>query len=256
MSDLRVFFRSESLQDAGGVIASSCTVAVVTAMIGWYLVQEAVWQPHHLAVSIVSFFLLASIVNFLWVLHPGGARFGEANQATLLRAGLVCLIGSALIATGQGTEIGWYLSGLIALALALDGVDGMLARRLKVASGFGARFDMEIDALLLMILSLLVWRTGQAGAWVLAIGTMRYGFVAASWFYPRLAAPLTPSFRRKTICALQGIALLTCLLPPLDQTASAVVAMAALLALITSFAMDIRQLLQGGDPKGSLGPTA
>ena len=94
---------------------------------------------------------------------------------------------------------------------------------------------MEIDALLLLILSLLVWQTGQAGAWVLAIGLMRYAFVAASWFCARLAAPLHPSFRRKTVCALQGIALLACLLPPLDQTMGSVIALTALSALVISF---------------------
>ncbi|MEZ5930884.1 MAG: CDP-alcohol phosphatidyltransferase family protein [Alphaproteobacteria bacterium] len=245
MSESRVTLRPDVLHDSGGVLSSSLTVAVVTAAIGWYLVQEAVWQPFHLVVSIVSFLGLASLVNFLWILRPGGTRFGEANQATLLRSGLVCLIGSALLASGQPTDMTWHLSGLVALALALDGVDGFLARRLNLASAFGARFDMEIDALLLLILSLLVWQSGQAGPWVLAIGLMRYAFVAASWFCPSLAQPLRPSFRRKTVCALQGIALLACLLPPLDQTQTSVIAMAALAALTVSFGLDIRALLLG-----------
>ncbi|NJO38390.1 MAG: CDP-alcohol phosphatidyltransferase family protein [Rhizobiales bacterium] len=245
MSQSRITLRPDSLHDTGGVLSSSLTVALVTGAIGWYLVQEAVWQPYHLVVSIISFLVLASLVNLLWILRPGGSRFGEANQATLLRSGLVCLIGSALLASGQSTDVSWHLSGLIALALALDGVDGILARRLNLTSAFGARFDMEVDALLLLILSLLVWQTGQAGAWVLAIGLMRYAFVLASWFCPRLAAPLRPSFRRKTVCALQGIALLACLLPPLDQTATSVIAMAALATLTMSFGLDIRVLLLG-----------
>ncbi|MDH3662116.1 MAG: CDP-alcohol phosphatidyltransferase family protein, partial [Alphaproteobacteria bacterium] len=141
-----------------------------------------------------------------------------------------------------------------AVALALDAVDGFLARRLKLASTFGARFDMEVDALLLLILSVLVWRTGQAGAWVLAIGLMRYAFVAASWTCARLAAPLRPSFRRKTVCALQGIALLACLLPPLDQTKGAVIALVALIALVISFGLDIRALLRGSLPIGAIEP--
>jgi phosphatidylglycerophosphate synthase len=248
MSQSRVFLRQEALPDTGGVLASSLTVAAVTAAIGLYLVQEAVWQTHHLLASVISFFILATLINFLWISKEGGSRFGEANQATLLRSGLVCLIGSTLLATGQQLEIGWHLAGLIAVALALDAVDGFLARRLNLASSFGARFDMEIDALLLLILSLLVWRTGQAGAWVLTIGLMRYAFVAASWFLPGLTAPLRPSFRRKTVCALQGIALLACLLPPLDQTMSSVIALAALVALIISFGLDIKVLLQGSLP--------
>ena len=248
MLESRAFSRQEVLPETGGVLASSLTVAVVTAAIGWYFVQESVLEAYHLLASVVSFFLLATIINYLWIAHHNGSRFGEANQVTLLRSGLVCLIGSVLLANGQEPEIGWHLTGLIGVALALDGVDGFLARRLQLASAFGARFDMEIDALLLLILSLLVWQSGQADAWVLMIGLMRYGFVAASWFCTRLCAPLHPSLRRKTICALQGIALLACLLPPLGQTESTVIAAIALVALVVSFGLDVRTLLRTSPP--------
>ena len=249
MSESPVFSRQEASPDTGGVLASSLTVAVITTGIGWYFVQNAIWQAHHLLTSMISFLLLATIINVLWMSQHVGHRFGEANQATLLRAGLVCLIGSALMNAGQEPETGWHLAILITVALALDGIDGFLARRLNLSSDFGARFDMEIDALLLLILSLLVWQSDQAGVWVLAIGFMRYAFVAASWLNPKLAAPLRPSFRRKTVCALQGIALLTCLLPPLDQTDASVIALVALVALMVSFALDVRVLLK--DPAAS-----
>lgn len=245
MSELRLFLRQEALLDAGGILASSLSVAVFTAGIGWYLALQAIWHPHHLIASLISFCLLALLVNLLWISRQGGGRFGEANQVTLLRSGLVCLIGSTLLAGGQEPEIGWHLSGLIGVALLLDGVDGYLARRLKLTSEFGARFDMEIDALLLLILSLIVWQTGLAGAWVLMIGLMRYVFVAASWLCPRLAAPLAPSLRRKTICALQGIALFTCLLPPFEETGTSVIALTALAALVFSFGLDINDLMRG-----------
>ncbi len=244
MSELRLLLRQEAFSDSGGILTSSLTVAVVTASIGWYLKVTAIWQLHHVFASLISFFLLATVINFLWLSRRAGSRFGEANQATLLRTGLVCLIGSTLIAGGQEPVIDWHLCALIAFALLLDGVDGFLARRLKLTSEFGARFDMEIDALLLLILSLLVWQTGQAGAWVMLIGLMRYAFVTASWFFPRLATPLGPSLRRKTICALQGIALFTCLLPPLAQIETSAVALAALVALAVSFVVDIRALLR------------
>ena len=44
---------------------------------------------------------------------------------------------------------------------ALDGVDGWLARRSGIASAFGARFDMEIDALLILVLAVLAWRSAR-----------------------------------------------------------------------------------------------
>ena len=42
-----------------------------------------------------------------------------------------------------------------------------------MVSAFGARFDMETDALLILALSVLVWRHAKAGAWVLASGLLR-----------------------------------------------------------------------------------
>ena len=86
---------------------------------------------------------------------------------------------------------------IIGIALSLDAVDGWLARRLGLASRFGARFDLEIDALLILILAVLVWQTGRVGAWLLAIGAMRYAFAALGMILPMLRRPLRPSRRRK-----------------------------------------------------------
>ncbi len=69
-----------------------------------------------------------------------------------------------------------------AALLLLAGRGGWLARRLGAASAFGARFDMEVDAAMVLALSLLVLAAGQAGTFVLASGAMRYLFVAAGLF--------------------------------------------------------------------------
>ncbi len=95
----------------------------------------------------------------------------------------------------------------------LDGVDGWLARRHGIASRFGARFDMEIDALLILALSVLAWRHDKAGAWVIASGMLRYAFVAAGTVAPWLRGALPPSRRRQTICVIQIAALTLVMLP-------------------------------------------
>ena len=45
---------------------------------------------------------------------------------------------------------------LSSVALALDGVDGWVARRTRTVSALGARFDMEVDAFLVLMLSVHV----------------------------------------------------------------------------------------------------
>ena len=68
------------------------------------------------------------------------------------------------------------LVALAAVALALDFVDGQVARRTGTTSRLGARFDGEVDAFLILVLSVYV--APSAGAWVLAIGAARYAFLA------------------------------------------------------------------------------
>ncbi|GAA4940924.1 hypothetical protein GCM10023238_03240 [Streptomyces heliomycini] len=46
--------------------------------------------------------------------------------------------------------------GLTAVALILDGVDGKVARRTGTSTPLGARFDMEVDAFLILVLSVYV----------------------------------------------------------------------------------------------------
>ena len=92
---------------------------------------------------------------------------------------------------------------LAVVALALDAVDGWVARRTGTASPLGARFDGEVDAFLILVLSVYVARS--AGAWVLAIGAARYAFLAAGWLLPWMREPLPPRYWRKVVAATQGI---------------------------------------------------
>jgi len=103
--------------------------------------------------------------------------------------------------------------GLTALSAVLDGLDGWLARRSGMTSEFGARFDMETDALLILVVSVLVWRHGKAGAWVVLGGLLRYAFVAAGWVLPWMAGPLTPTWRAKAITVAHIIGLTVALSP-------------------------------------------
>jgi phosphatidylglycerophosphate synthase len=164
--------------------------------------------------------------------------FGAANVVTLARGALTMLL-LALLAAPRGALLGWYVVAIALVGLALDGVDGWLARSRGEASAFGARFDMETDALLILALSLLAWQLGKAGAWVVLAGALRYLFVAASWVAPWLGRGLPASRRRQTACVVQIVSLILCLLPVVQPPASAGVALLGLVALTASFATDV-----------------
>ncbi|WP_243062826.1 CDP-alcohol phosphatidyltransferase family protein [Humibacter sp. RRB41] len=179
-------------------------------------------------------------------LHRRGAtRVGWANVVTTARSTLVALITAIVAASFVGPIPVPLLVGLAIPALALDAVDGWVARRTGSASELGARYDMEVDAFLLMVLSAYVAQT--LGVWVLAIGLMRYAFVAVGWALPWFRAQLPPRYWRKVVTAAQGIALTFAASGLLAQLA-VVLVLAALLLLVESFGRDVVWLVRHRSP--------
>jgi phosphatidylglycerophosphate synthase len=169
------------------------------------------------------------------------SRFGAANLITAGRAVLVAGIAAAAVAPVSPRTAGLIVAVGTVAAL-LDLTDGWVARRTGTATAFGARFDMEVDAALVLVLSALVWRYGVAGAWVLASGLMRYGFVGLAALWPWLARPLPPSRRRQAACVLQIVALLVALAPVTPPALAMTAAVAGLAVLAWSFAIDVAWL--------------
>jgi phosphatidylglycerophosphate synthase len=179
-----------------------------------------------------------ALVAWLAARHLSTPAFGAANRVTLVRAALTLLL-VALLGTAPRVGVAWTIVVLATLAAVLDGVDGRLARRRGETSAFGARFDMETDALLILALAGLAWQLGKAGAWVLLAGALRYVFVAPGYALPWLARPLPPSRRRQTVCVIQIVSLIACAAPLFARPASAVMALAGLVTLVGSFALDV-----------------
>ena len=173
--------------------------------------------------------------------RAGVAALGPADLVTLARAvltGGVC----ALVADGlrDGAPATGPLVVVASVALVLDAVDGRVARRSGTASPLGARFDMEVDSFLVLVLSVFV--AVLLGPWVLAIGLMRYAFVAASWWLPWLRSPLPTRYSAKVVAALQGIALVVAAAGVLPRPWAAALVAVALAFLIWSFGHDVAWL--------------
>jgi phosphatidylglycerophosphate synthase len=180
--------------------------------------------------------------------RAGTRTLGPANQVTLARATLVGGVAALAAEAVRGNAPVTVLVVLATVALILDGVDGQVARRTSSTSRLGARFDMEVDAALILILSVLV--AGSLGAWVLAMGVLRYAFVAATWVLPWLRADLPARLSRKTVAAVQGIALVVAGSGFLPRAATVVVVGLALASLVWSFARDIAWLRRHRDGAG------
>jgi phosphatidylglycerophosphate synthase len=160
-----------------------------------------------------------------------------ADRVTFARAALACGCAAmtALALIGPAPARNGWLFGLSVPTLLLDAVDGQVARRTGTATDAGGRLDMEIDAVVLVVLSLAV--ASALGWWVVLIGAMRYLYAAATWVRPRLATPLPRSRFRVVVAGVQGAALAGALAPfaPTPLATSAVAA--ALALLLASFSL-------------------
>lgn len=170
-------------------------------------------------------------------LHPW-PTLGPANRVTLFRAVLVGLL-VGFCGSPDAERLGWVVFFLAGATFWLDWLDGRVARGTGSASPFGARLDMELDALTVVGLTVLCWQLGRAGPWVLAAAAARYAFAAAGAVWPWLRAPLPPSARRPWACGVLVACLIAALWPPLSPGLAAAVAAVGVVAVLGSFAIDV-----------------
>ena len=171
------------------------------------------------------------------VIHP-------ADWVTLTRAVLAAGVAGLVADSFSGPVSVPALVTLSAVALVLDAVDGQVARRTGTATALGARLDGEVDAFLILLLSIYVSR--DYGSWVLLIGAARYALLLAGWLIPWLAAPLPPRYWGKVVAAVTGIVLTVAASGLLGRRAGMIAVAAALLLLAESFGRNIIWLYRTG----------
>jgi phosphatidylglycerophosphate synthase len=218
----------KQLGPLAGLIAVLLTLAVLARTVG---IGGAGWL-----VGLVSGLTLnVTLGRALW--RDPAAKLSWASWITLIRATLAVGVAALTAASFERAVAVATLVTLASIALALDFVDGWIARRTATQSALGAQFDGEVDAFLILVLSVEV--APIAGSWVLAIGLARYAFLAAGWRLPWMRAPLPPRDWRKTVTASQGVALVIAAsgLPPSGW--SRVLLAVALAMLVESFGRDV-----------------
>lgn len=227
-----------------GPVLRTLLIGLVVAVAGAAALAalEAVDTSASLAAPVV-YIVGATLLFAHW---GSGSRFGAANTVTLTRligtSWLAALATAAAIAgLGRPAQILVVVVGTICLLL--DNVDGRLARGRGEVSAFGARFDMETDSAMLLVLCVGVAVLGFAGWWVITLGLMRYVYVVAGWIVPPLQMTVNYSYARKVVAAIQGsavlFALLVGLVPAIPSWVSTLVLAIALALLCWSFGRDI-----------------
>jgi phosphatidylglycerophosphate synthase len=229
--------------NTGTALRDSSIATVMSVLLCAVLARNA--GPVLVAAAAAAAGLALVVAAGTAVFSRAGRWSGPADRVTLGRTVLIggCATVAVLVLTGTLPARPWWLLPLAVPALALDAVDGIVARRTGTASAAGARLDMEMDAALLLVLSAIA--TQSLGWWVLAIGGMRYAFVAVAQFRPQLRGSLQFSQFRRVVAAVQGVALASALAPVFPLPVARTVVAIALVLLVVSFGRDVKTLEQG-----------
>src|SRR4051794_17178567 len=233
IGDARVSTRTLPAGLLTGMVAQLLALAAVAGLVAGLGVglSSAGWVVGVTCGVVIDVTLARGLVHYRF------ERLTRADWVTLARATLASCVAALVVDSFDRPVPVAIVVSLAAVALALDAVDGRIARRTSTVRALGAHFDAEVDAFLILVLSVYVARF--AGAWVLAIGAARYAFLAAGWPLPWMREPLPPRHWRKVVAATQGIVLTIAaaqVLPP-DVTQAALAV--ALVLLAESFGRDV-----------------
>jgi len=173
-----------------------------------------------------------------------------ATWVTLARGGLIAVVAGLVAAAGlDGTgPVAWLPAVLFGAAAALDRVDGWLARTLDAETPLGSRLDIETDALLVLVATVVVVSEGLAPTPVLAVGLGRYLYLAGQTI--RRYRGETPSGEsRRWLNRLLYVAMVTALwvamLPVTDAAATRPLVAAVAVPFVLNF---VRSWLAAGRP--------
>lgn len=206
------------------------------------IVPLSYWLYGTFVLPVLVFVAIAAVsLRGLLYTYPHDV-LGACNAVTLGRAALVAVLAGAILVPASG----WAMFGIATVAFALDGLDGWLARRAGLSSDFGARFDMEVDALLGAVLALVLLVSGTVSAEILVLGFSRYVFVLAGFIWPALQGRLPESSRRKAGCVVQIAALIILMFPLTPAWLLVPVALVGAAVLLYSFAVDAIYLVRQG----------
>jgi phosphatidylglycerophosphate synthase len=148
-------------------------VAMVGASVGSIVLGRA-WPAG--AAALVSFAVLVLRGRRAW------ATERRTVVPNLVTAGRVVVIASMTFALHDAP--GRLVTAVMLGVLALDALDGWLARRANAVTAFGAHFDMEADAFFILAVDLELLMRGRLGFWILITGFLRYAYTLVTALVP------------------------------------------------------------------------
>ncbi|WP_240936945.1 CDP-alcohol phosphatidyltransferase family protein [Halomicrobium sp. HM KBTZ05] len=232
---------------AAGVVVAVVGLALGTALLEMVLVHPAAFR-WTVGAAVILCFELAFWYYHLGANHrTGGASFetlGAANALTLLRGGLLAIVaGCALITPDPFAPLAWLPAACYGVSVAIDWLDGTVARATDRVTVLGSRLDMAIDTVGFLVAPVVGVLWGQLPVWYLSLSLARYLFKSGRRLRIARGRPvydLPESRLRRPLAGLQ-MAFITFALAPV--TPPSVVRSLAAVVLVPSLAVFLRDYL-------------
>ena len=241
---------------AGGMVLVAVAVAVISR--GLPTISLFRWS---LQASLIVIYILYILQRNLTLNRQGPAgplntTLGAASWITLARGGLIALLAGFWLQPWPGRVNGpeWsaWLPGMIYIAAVLgDALDGRVARQTDNQTLLGEYLDTRIDALGILVASLVAMGYGQLPVFYISAGLAWYLLRLAVWLRKKSGRTCGEVKPRKSACwmaglqmAFLGLVLLPLLSPPITHVAAVLI----LLPFLAGFLLDWQMVCRHENP--------
>lgn len=180
---------------------------VLLSSITYFIGISLAFSTGNLCFLVVFVSLLFGIylIKIIYHLPSLPLIYGYANWVSIIR--FLCILITFYLHPYLKNN---YLLIIFTFSILLDGVDGFLARKFRHETHQGAILDMEIDALLVLLLAYIHISNNRITQWILIPASFRYIYAWILLFQPfNNAKEKVPKFVRATIAVIFFLALLT-----------------------------------------------
>jgi len=216
---------------------------------GGHALLQSTWFPENAfrwtCAAVLALPVLIWRIRIAFAKEPGklpDACFpGLANQLTIFRGLLICLLAGFLVIDPPDGFLAWIPGLLYSTALILDGLDGYLARLRKETTAFGTYLDRDLDALGTLIGVLLAVHYTRLPAWFILAGIAYYLFACGQWWRKKRGLPIPPlpvSRYRRYVAVVQSVFIALALQPEAVIPKSDLTAALVMIPVLAGFLRD------------------
>ncbi|WP_277540174.1 CDP-alcohol phosphatidyltransferase family protein [Haloarcula laminariae] len=166
--------------------------------------------------------------------------FGLANALTLLRGGLYAVV-AGFVVVPASTTLAWVPAVCYGVGVALDKLDGVVARSVGEETDLGERLDMAVDTFGFVVAPLVAVLWNQLPVWYLALSAARYVYLAGIRYRRHRGRPIhdsPDSDLGKYLAGVQMTFITVALVPAVPSDLVFAVAPAVLAPSLAVFARD------------------